>query len=125
MSDKNLVKILPGAKQQEREIQNEVDAFMRIFTDEMIEYITECTNMYISNVRPQFMRERDAKDVSKTEMQACIGLLLLSGYKKQNHTHFLELWTIDGTGSEIFRACMGKNRFLFLLSVIRFDDKKR
>lgn len=79
--------------------------------------------MYISNVRPQFMRERDAKDVSKTEMQACIGLLLLSGYKKQNHTHFLELWTTDGTGSEIFWACMGKNRFLFLLSVIRFDDK--
>nr|XP_022900749.1 piggyBac transposable element-derived protein 4-like [Onthophagus taurus] len=123
VSAKNLVKIFPGAKQQARDIQNEVDAFMRIFTDEMIQYITECTNLHISNVRSQFMRERDAKDVSKTEMQAFMGLLLLSGYKKQNHTHFLELWTTDGTGSEIFRMGMGKNSFLFLLAVIRFDDK--
>lgn len=52
-----------------------------------------------------------------------IGLLLLSGYKKQNHTQFLELWTADGIDSEIFRAYMGKNRFLLLLSAIRFDDR--
>jgi hypothetical protein len=28
-----------------------------------------------------------------------------------------------GTGIEIFQACMSYNRFLFLLSAIRFDDK--
>lgn len=119
----NLVKIFSCAKQQARNIQNEMDAFMRMLTDEMLEHITKCTNIEISNVRSKYMRERDAKDVTKTEMLAFIGLLLLSGYKKQNHTHFLELWTKDGTGSEIFRACMSKNRFLFLLSIIRFDDK--
>ncbi|XP_072375127.1 uncharacterized protein [Diabrotica undecimpunctata] len=40
VSAKNLVKIFPGVKQKARDIQNEVDAFMRIFTDEMIVYIT-------------------------------------------------------------------------------------
>ncbi|GFR07184.1 DDE_Tnp_1_7 domain-containing protein [Trichonephila clavata] len=56
-------------------------------------------------------------------MLAFTGILILAGVKKQNHTNFLELWTTDGTGSEIFRSCMNCNRFLFLLSAIRFDDK--
>ena len=36
---------------------------------------------------------------------------------------FLELWATDGSGIEIFRACMSYNRFLFLLLAIRFDDR--
>ena len=36
---------------------------------------------------------------------------------------FLELWATDGSGIEIFRACMLYNRFLFLLLAIRFDDR--
>lgn len=120
---KNIIKILPGPKQCARDITDEMSAFSKIFDDEMIEHIIQCTNLEISRVRPNFDRERDAKDVTKTEMLAFIGLLFLSGCKKQNHTNFLELWTKDGTGSEIFRACMSYQRFLFLLANIRFDDK--
>lgn len=94
------MKIFHGAKQQARDIQNEVDSFLRIFTDEIIEYITECPNLHISNVTWVLIYGRS--------------------YQKQK---FLELWTSDGTVSEIFRAFMSKNRFLFLLAVIRFDDK--
>ncbi|CAH2005995.1 unnamed protein product [Acanthoscelides obtectus] len=120
---KNIIKILPGPKQCARDITDETSAFSKIFDDEMIEHIIHCTNLEISRVRENYDRERDAKDVTKTEMLAFIGLLFLSGSKKQNHTHFLELWTKDGTGSEIFRACMSYQRFLFLLANIRFDDK--
>lgn len=123
LSAKNIVKILPGIKQGAKDINSELDGFTKIITDNMIEHITKYTNIHISNIRSNYTRERDAKDVTKTEMQAFLGLLLLTGYKKQNHTHFLELWTNDGTGCEIFRACMSYNRFPFLLSVIRFDDK--
>jgi len=56
-------------------------------------------------------------------MTAFFGLLFMSGIKKGNRTNFLELWATDGSGIEIFRACMSSNRFLFLLSSIRFDDK--
>lgn len=121
---KNIIKILPGPKQCARDITNEMSAFLKIFDDEMIEHIIQCTNLEILKVRQNFGRERDAKDVTKTEILAFIGLLFLSGCKKQNHTHFLELWTKDGTGSEIFRACMSYQRFLFLLANIRFDDKE-
>lgn len=119
----NLIKILPGPKQCARDITDEMNAFTKIFSDDMIEHIVQCTNLEIARIRPNYDRQRDAKDTTKTEILAFIGLLLLSGSKKQNHTHYLELWTNDGTGSEVFRACMSYQRFLFLLSVIRFDDK--
>ena len=54
---------------------------------------------------------------------AFLGLLLLSGVKRARHTNFRDLWATDGSGIEFFRACMSYNRFLFLLSAIRFDDK--
>ena len=54
---------------------------------------------------------------------AFLGLLVLSGVKRAGHVSFLELWATDGSGIEIFRACMSYNRFLFLLLAIRFDDR--
>nr|CAI5838280.1 unnamed protein product [Callosobruchus analis] len=70
------------------------------------------------------MRDRvTRKYTTKTEFLAFLGLLYLSGVKKQNHTNFLELWASDGAGNEIFRACMNSNRFLFLLRAIRFDSE--
>ena len=73
----------------------------------------------IENMRA-FGKSKDANKIQKTESFMC--LLLLAGTKNQNHTHFHELWTKDGTQSEVFRACMSYDRFLFLLAVVRFDS---
>ena len=54
---------------------------------------------------------------------AFLGLLVLSGVKRVGHVSFLELWATDGSGIEIFRACMSYNRFLFLLLAVWFDDR--
>ena len=89
----------------------------------MIEEIVRCTNMYITTVQSSYDRERDAKILTKTELIAFLGLLFLSGVNRAGHVSFLELWATDGSGIEIFRACMSYNRFLFLLLAIRFDDK--
>jgi len=120
---KNIINITPGSKFTTEEIQNEVGAFHIIFSDKMIDEIIHYTNMYISTVQKNYKRDRDAKFITKNEMMAFFGLLFLSGIKKGNHTNFLELWATDGTGIEVFRACMSCNRFLFILNSIRFDDK--
>lgn len=120
---KNIVYIFPGLTSHSRDITDERSAFEKILTDNIIENIVECTNKEIEMMRARFSRPRDAKNTTKNEIMAFIGLLLLAGEKSQNHTNFLELWATDGTASEIFRACMGSNRFLFLLNAIRFDDK--
>lgn len=120
---KNIVRILPDVKPCIPYITDERYAFDRFFTDDIIENIVYCTNLEIARMRENYDRSRNARDTTKTEILAFIGLLILAGAKKQDHTHFRELWTTDGTGSEIFRACMGSIRFLFLLSAVRFDDK--
>lgn len=119
---RNIVKILPGPKLVSRNIPNEVDAFLKFFTNEILEKILDCSNIYIDTIKHKFQRDRDAKHIGKNEMLAFIGLLYLSGVKRANHTSFLELWANDGTGIEIFRACMSYKRFLFILRVLRFDD---
>jgi len=119
----NIVKTFPGPINNARLVQDEVQAFQMLISDDMIEEIVRYTNIHIANVQSKYQTERDAKNVTKTELMAFLGLLFLSGVKRASHTHFRELWATDGSGIEIFRACMSYNRFLFLLSAIRFDDK--
>ncbi|KAJ8870110.1 hypothetical protein PR048_029122 [Dryococelus australis] len=45
------------------------------------------------------------------ELEAFFALLYLAG-----------VFATDGTGRDIFRATMSKNRFLFLLAALRYDD---
>lgn len=73
----------------------------------MVDEIIHYTNMYISVIQKNYKRDRDANFVTKNEIMAFFGLLFMSGLKKANHTNFLELWATDGSGIEIFRACMG------------------
>ena len=119
---RNLLKFLPGSRNNPSHIEDELQAFLLLITDEMIEEIVGCTN-YITAVQSNCDRKRDAKITTKTELMAFLGLLVLSGVKRAGHLSFLELWATDSSGIEIFRACMSYNRFLFLLLPIRFDDR--
>ena len=122
-SSRNLLKFLPGPRNNASYIEDELQAFLLLISDEMIEKIVGCTNMHITAVQSNYDRKRDAKINTKTELLAFLGLLILSGVKRAGHVSFLELWATDGSRIEIFRVCMSYNRFLFLLLAIRFDDK--
>jgi hypothetical protein len=60
---------------------------------------------------------------SLDELRAVIGLLIYGGVFESSHEHTETLYEMDGTGRFVFPAAMAKNRFRFLLSCIRFDDK--
>jgi len=51
------------------------------------------------------------------------GLMIYGGVFESSHEHTESLYKMDGTGRLIFPVVMAKNRFRFLLSMIRFDDK--
>ncbi|KAF2889468.1 hypothetical protein ILUMI_16705, partial [Ignelater luminosus] len=120
---KNIIKRFPAPKAGARNNTSEIDAFLQIVDVPMIEEIVERTNMYINYKRLEYERERDAKETSKTEVMALLGLLYLLGYKKHNHTNVLEIRTTDGSGMEIARTVMSYKRFLFLLRCLCFDNK--
>ena len=81
-SSRNLLKFLPGPRNNARHIEDELQAFLLLITDEMIEEIVGCTNMYITAVQSNYDRERDAIITTKTELMAFLGLLVLSGVKR-------------------------------------------
>ena len=60
-SSRNLLKFLSGPRNNARHIEDELQAFLLLITDEMIENIVGCTNMYITAVQSNYDRERDAK----------------------------------------------------------------
>ena len=120
---RNIVKLRLGPRNNARHIEDKLQAFLLLITEKMIEEIVRFTNMYITTVQSSYDRERNGKILTKTELMALLGLLFLSGLKRAGHVSFLEFWATDGSGIEIFRACMSYNRFLFLLLAIRFDDK--
>lgn len=123
-SAKNKAKVESKPTVSKDDVYTEETAFIQFFSNNMIEEIVRCTNSFIRTIQESFSRERDAKETTKQEFLAFIGLLYLCGVKKQNHTSFEELWSNDGTGTEIFRACMSSRRFLFLLRAVRLDEKR-
>ena len=89
---------------------------------DIIDEIVKCTNNYMQGIWHKFARERRCIETSRNEIMALLGLLYLIGTRKGHHANVRELWTADGTGIQILRACMSYDRFLFLFRCIRFDD---
>ena len=89
---------------------------------DIIDEIVKCTNNYMQGIWHKFARERRCIETSRNEIMALLGLLYLIGTRKGHHANVRELWTADGTGVQILTACMGYDRFLFLLRCTRFDD---
>lgn len=102
----------------------ELDSFFTQFSVEMVDEIIYHTNSNIKQKLDRYSRIRDARETTREEFLALLGLLFLIGTKKGHHTNVKELWASDGSGMPILRATMCYNRFLFLLSNIRFDDKR-
>lgn len=119
----NIVKIFPSCRGQK--YKNELESFFSLFDSDIVDEILQCTNNFIGHKKEEvnYSRDRDGNEMTKAELLAVFGLLFLVGIKKENHTNVLELWTNDGSGLSIVRACMSYKRFLFLLRCIRFDDR--
>lgn len=60
--------------------------------------------------------------LSEVELKAFLGLIYLSSVLKSNHEDVDSLFSTSSVGMLIFRATMSKERFLLLLTAIRFDN---
>ncbi|CAB3228076.1 unnamed protein product [Arctia plantaginis] len=68
--------------------------------------------------------EEDVEDVdisSGGESSSSQGFHI-AGLYRSGRQNLNDLWASDGTGIEIFRCTMSKNRFSYLLNNMRFDD---
>lgn len=56
------------------------------------------------------------------ELKAFIGFLFYTAIFKENDEQYTSWYSTDGTGREIYRCIMSKNRLEVLMNTIRFDD---
>lgn len=123
----NIVTKLPGIVGPARvnKPDNPLDSWRLFIDSTMIDEILEWTNEKITELASNYGKKtldcHHVDHVDKAELEAFFGLLYLAGVFKSNHEDVSSLFATDGTGRDIFRCTMSKNRFLFLLSALRFD----
>lgn len=99
------------------------EAWSLLVTENILDIIVEYTNRKITDESHKYASTSTFVDhTDKVEIKALLGLLYLSGIFKSAHEDAENLWATDGTGRDIFRLTMSLKRFLFLLTVLRFDD---
>ncbi|KAI4468386.1 transposase is4 [Holotrichia oblita] len=119
---KNIVTQLPGVRGPVKEVKEPLAIWKHFFDINLLNMIIDNTNKYIASVANNYSRDTYTRPTNLLEIQAVIGLLLLSGVKKNNHLNAADLFTSNGTAPEIYRLVMSLQRFRFLLRHLRFDD---
>jgi hypothetical protein len=94
------------------------------FDDEVLDHILLWTNAKIDCVRQKYSDKSKAElqNLDLDELLAFLGLLIYSSVFKSNHENVNYIFATDGSGREIFKCVMSRNRFLMLLNCLRFDD---
>ena len=77
----------------------------------------------ITSLRDKFKRQASPtfRDVTLLELKALLGILIMSGARKDNHLTTEEMFS-PILGCPFYRSVMSERRFSFLLRCLRFDD---
>ncbi|KAF4527842.1 hypothetical protein B566_EDAN014644 [Ephemera danica] len=99
-----------------------IEFFKCFFTVDIIDIIVESTNIKIRSVADNYARDRGARETTREEILALMGILIMAGVYRNGHINLRDLWAADGSGVEYFRATMSLYRFRFLMQQLRFDN---
>ena len=121
----NIITHLPGLRGPalQSKPSSPLEAWSLLITDDMLGMILNYTNEKITELSANYGNTCTFVDhLSEAELKAFLGLIYLAGVCKSNHEDIDALFSTDCLGRPIFRATMSKERFLFLLTAIRFDN---
>lgn len=94
-----------------------VDSFNLYITDDILKLITDHTNLHGRRNITEW------KDIDATDLQAYIGLVLLTGVYRSHNESTRSLWD-ENTGRAVFRATMSLKTFKTIGICLRFEDKR-
>lgn len=118
----NIVVEQPGPQGAAREVSSPLESWLLFMDLEMLQHIADCTNIKIASMQINYQRERDCGQTNLIELKALFGVMYIIGLHKSSHVSIDDIWITDGTGLDFCRAVISKQRFQFLLRVLRFDD---
>lgn len=121
---RNFVHIIQGPQGQARDAQSPLDVFLCFLTEDSIEKIMLHTNSQISlNASKYKVNKSTISSVAKKELKALFGLLIFAAAQKDDHLDTNEMFDVTKSGS-VYKAAMSCDRFNFLITCLRFDDKE-
>jgi hypothetical protein len=85
----NLVTRLPGVRGAARGLTSIIDSSSCFFDDQMLNIILKNTNKSIDKVSDKYTRYRNARPTNIHEIKALLGLLYMTGVRKENHLNAL------------------------------------
>lgn len=123
----NIVLQLPGLKQISRALGSfarPIEVWNLLFSEGMLEHLVQWTNVKIRSYREKYKRQNRSElvDTDIIEIRAFLGMLIFSAVFNSNHECIRTIFATDGTGRDIFRCIMSKDRFATLLVCLRFDN---
>lgn len=119
---------LPGITGPARELGdgcNKTEVWQLFFDADIISKIVTNTNVKLASVRdkiPPGQSKANFRNTNSEEVNALIGLLLLSSILRSNDENMESMFTKDEFSRPIFRATMSLNRYKALVASLRFDD---
>ena len=119
-----------GVRGLARNCDSELQCFQLFITDEMIDIVVTNTNKNIDDMLTKLKSRIDSSDkypylkhTTRYEVLAFIGLMYYRGLYNLTGISTKVLFS-ETQGIPMFGAVMSRNRFVFLLSNIGFDDKQ-
>jgi hypothetical protein len=123
----NIITHIPGLKAKAKNLGDSpspVEVWELLITQNMLDEILRWTNGKIRAMKLKYDNQNltHLEFLDLAELKAFIGLLIFSSVFKAGNESVDSFFATDGTGRDIFRCTMTKERFLFLLSALRFDN---
>uniref|UniRef100_A0A8D9E2Z3 PiggyBac transposable element-derived protein domain-containing protein n=1 Tax=Cacopsylla melanoneura TaxID=428564 RepID=A0A8D9E2Z3_9HEMI len=125
VSSKNIVRAKPGPKTMAASSATDpISCFKLFFDEDIIGKMLIHTNEEIARKRARYStNHQNISDTNIAELDAILGLLVLSAALKDNHVQTNLLFDSTYCGNR-YRATMSEHRFKFLINCIRFDNKE-
>lgn len=124
----NIIMKVPTLKGGARDLGQTADPLSiwnLLVSEDILLQVSEWTNHKLSQMRSKYTDKNSIshlREIDMIELKAFLGLLVFTSIFNSNHENIDTIFATDGTGRDIFRAVMSKNRFAFLLSALRFDN---
>lgn len=118
----NIVRSARGPTRMCKNIVDPILCFDLFITEEIVVEIVKWTNVEISIKRRENMTTATFANTCVREIRALFGVLVLTAVMKDNHLSSDELFDTSFSGSR-YVAAMSRDRFDYLISCLRFDDK--
>jgi Transposase IS4 len=115
---KDIAGLKPGVADR---LERVGDAFFLYFPTELIDKILKHTNAFAAELRRLYPDLKRYENLTRNELVAFIGILLMMGAKGDTNEHTNDLWN-EMEGRLFYNIAMGRERFVAILQMLRFDD---